>query len=104
MIRYGKLVRDRIPDQIRARGGTCVVRTMEHDAYVAALAAKLVEEAKEFEASLSVEELADVDEVRRALVRALTTRSHFESVRRTKVKIRGAFAGRVFLESVEDQP
>lgn len=68
----GKLVRDRIPDLIRAGGERATVRVLDEREYAVALRAKLFEEATELvEATESVEatgpavteELADVREV-----------------------------------------
>jgi predicted house-cleaning noncanonical NTP pyrophosphatase (MazG superfamily) len=63
----GKLVRDRIPEVIEARGGRAAARVIEdHGAYVAALLDKLVEEAEELRDAppeARLEEAADVHEV-----------------------------------------
>lgn len=40
---YNKLVRDRIPEVIRAKGKSCEVRTMEETEYLAELDRKLRE-------------------------------------------------------------
>lgn len=66
----GKLVRDRIPDLIRADGRVPVIRTLDSNEYLAALLDKLVEEAGELRAAEPehrLAELADVHEVLRAL-------------------------------------
>ena len=44
---YHKLVRDQIPRIIEAGGGRPVTRVLDQDGYLAALRAKLVEEAEE---------------------------------------------------------
>lgn len=66
-----KLVRDRIPDLIRALGRTPVIRTLPDGEYWAALDAKLDEEVAELRAAdtpdATVEEAADVIEVLAAL-------------------------------------
>lgn len=71
----GKLVRDRIPEIIRAAGGTPVVETVtDPERYRALLFAKLREEAGELaEAGCdqdATEELADLREVLHALAAA----------------------------------
>ena len=43
-ITHHKLVRDRIPEMIEASGKTCVTRTLDDAAYLAALDQKLTEE------------------------------------------------------------
>jgi len=62
----GKLVRDRIPDIIRADGGDPHVRVLDDGEYRRALVDKLVEEAleaREASPSALLGELADVFEV-----------------------------------------
>jgi predicted house-cleaning noncanonical NTP pyrophosphatase (MazG superfamily) len=63
----GKLVRDKIPDIIRASGRTAEVRQLDERSYLAALRDKLAEEAAELRGTNSaedvLEEAADVLEV-----------------------------------------
>lgn len=62
----GKLVRDRIPEIIRATGRVPIVTTLSADGYRRALRRKLAEEASEVvgaEDANLLEELADVYEV-----------------------------------------
>jgi predicted house-cleaning noncanonical NTP pyrophosphatase (MazG superfamily) len=100
---YRKLVRDKIPEQIRATGRRCEVRVLKPDAYREALAAKLREECEEYWAERTVDELVDVVEVVRALL-AVDGWSwdQFEHRRLAKLAERGGFSGRVWLESVSD--
>jgi predicted house-cleaning noncanonical NTP pyrophosphatase (MazG superfamily) len=69
----GKLVRDRIPEIIRAEGSRAVTRRLDDDAYRDALLDKLVEEAHELRnaprESAGIGEAADVYEVLLALPR-----------------------------------
>ena len=62
-----KLVRDRIPELIRASGRTPVIRTLSDDGYRAALNAKLDEEVAELRAAhtrdAALAEAADIVEV-----------------------------------------
>ena len=70
MTKFRKLVRDRIPDVIRADGRTPVVEVLPTSQRRPALLAKLLEEASEAAAASDdelPEELADVLEVVRAL-------------------------------------
>ncbi len=63
---HDKLVRDAIPEIIRAAGGSCVTATMDEPEYRRALRDKLVEEAREAAAAHPrdlVAELADLCEV-----------------------------------------
>ena len=59
----GKLVRDGIPEIIRADGAEPVIRTAGDAEIDSLLLAKLVEEVEEYADSREVEELADVVEV-----------------------------------------
>ena len=67
---YDKLVRDRIPEIIQADGKRCVVETLSDEGYLSLLDRKLDEELAEYQESKSLEELADLLEVIRAVVRA----------------------------------
>lgn len=98
---FNKLVRDRIPEIIRSSGETPVTRLLGDQEYLAELVKKLHEEMAEFEADLSLEELADVQEVVFALADALASRAQLESVRQDKAKKRGAFQDKIFLEYTE---
>lgn len=100
---FNKLVRDNVVAQARARGLTVAFHVIEDDTqYLAALADKLAEEAEEFGASLSVEELADVMEVLMTIIEELTTPEHAEAVRSQKASVRGSYTRRIYLESIED--
>ena len=105
MIEYDKLVRDRIPDIIRAAGKTPVVRTIaDSDELKRRLIDKLAEEMQEYKESGSVEEIADIMEV----LQALTEKVHglkWEDVREIqgrKWEERGGFDAGVVLVRVEE--
>jgi predicted house-cleaning noncanonical NTP pyrophosphatase (MazG superfamily) len=102
---YNKLVRDRIPEIIKAEGHQPVTRILDQEGYQAALLAKLLEEAQEASAAPAVDlpaELADVLEVLQALVRALgMIWEDFLSLAARKRAERGGFDDRIFLEHVE---
>jgi predicted house-cleaning noncanonical NTP pyrophosphatase (MazG superfamily) len=66
-----KLVRDRIPDLMRAAGADPVIRYVSADEMPQWLYAKLYEEAGELEQTPSLEECADVLEVLRAIAAIL---------------------------------
>ena len=68
MIRYDKLVRDRIPEIIEANGERCTIRTLSDEEYAQRLDAKLAEELAEYQAGRDIEELVDVIELVRAIV------------------------------------
>lgn len=99
----GKLVRDRIPEIIRASGREPVVRVLDESEYLTELLRKLVEEAEEAASSESdslMEEIADVHEVVLALLAALgASTTTLESLAAQKRSSRGAFQDRLYLES-----
>ena len=101
---YNKLVRDKIPEIIAGDNGkSCVTRIMEDDEYLETLNKKMQEELKEYLESGDVEELADLEEVLRAILDVKNVSyEEFENIRNTKVEKRGAFKKKIFLESVDD--
>ena len=102
---YNKLVRDKIPEIIAGDNGkTCVTRIMEDDEYLKALNTKMQEELKEYLESGEVEELADLEEVLRAILDVKKVScDEFEKIRKAKVNKRGAFKKKIFLESVSEK-
>lgn len=105
--RYHKIVRDRIPELIAAKGGKPESRVLAPDDYARLLREKLVEEARELVGAQTydalVSELADVAEVMAALQRVHSISDEtLAGVRAAKIAERGGFDGRVFLESVTE--
>ncbi|MCR4586950.1 MAG: nucleoside triphosphate pyrophosphohydrolase [Lachnospiraceae bacterium] len=98
----GKLVRDKIPEIIRADGKTPITRIMETDEYLQELDTKLNEEVQEYQADKSIEEMADVLEVLFAICEA---RGHsveeLMRVKETKADKRGGFKDRIYWEGNE---
>ena len=97
-----KLVRDRIPEIIRAKGEEPKTRLVEGVALLQALKDKLVEEvgeARNAPADHLLEEIADVEEVLDALKRAAAIDSvELEQVRTQKRHERGGFEKGIILE------
>jgi predicted house-cleaning noncanonical NTP pyrophosphatase (MazG superfamily) len=105
---YNKLVRDRIPEIMRANGAKPKARILANDdEYRSALLEKLVEEAKETLGAKGglaelVKEIGDVTEVISAIVEAYKLDWNvIEDVRGERLKSRGGFEMRIFLESEE---
>ena len=99
---YNKLVRDKIPEIIRAQGETPHVRILEGEEYLLRLEGKLDEEVTEFHQDKNVEELADILEVVYALAEAIgCSKEELLAVYEKKHKARGGFRDRVFLISKE---
>ena len=96
-----KLVCDKIPEIIRARGGEVRTRVLDEKEFGLELRAKLQEETDEFLESGSPEELADVLEVIFALAQSLgLSRDELEAVRLAKLQERGGFEGRILAELI----
>jgi predicted house-cleaning noncanonical NTP pyrophosphatase (MazG superfamily) len=99
---HNKLVRDKIPKIIKAAGKTCATHILSDEEYIEALETKLNEEVAEYQADKNLEEMADVLEVLQALCIARGyTLDELEAMRETKVKERGGFGDKIFLEYVE---
>src|SRR4051812_29091497 len=99
---YNKLVRDKIPDIIKADGKKFKIRALDDKEHLQELIKKFKEEIAEFEQNPSVEELADIKEITIAIREALGVQTgELEDVRRQKAATNGRFKQKIFLESVE---
>lgn len=87
-----KLVRDLIPDAIRAEGGSPVVRVASEQELDMLLREKIVEEAQELLLSGDAAEIADVLEAIHTLLnlRRVGWRA-IEAIRKQKKRLRGGF-------------
>jgi predicted house-cleaning noncanonical NTP pyrophosphatase (MazG superfamily) len=102
MTEYKKLVRDKIPDIIRAGGEVPNIRILEIAEYFAHLDHKLDEEVAEFHAERNLEELADILEVVYALAEGMgSDKEALEQVYSRKHEARGGFQERILLISKE---
>ena len=100
-MQYHKLVRDKIPQIIRAQGKTCVTEILPEETYREMVDAKLQEELTEYQESKSLEELADLLEVMEAAVKARGyTWEELLAVRDEKREKRGGFEDRILLKEV----
>ena len=102
---YHKLVGDGIPRIIEAGGGQPITRVLDQAGYLAALRAKLIEEAGEARVAPDRQlrsEMADVLEVLRALAVAHgMSWEDVEAEAARKRDERGGFDQRIFLEYVD---
>lgn len=100
---YDKAIRDKIPDRLTSRGIEHSVRRVEPGEFQTYLTAKLQEECDEFTAEPSLEELADVFEVTKALAASLGF-SFDDLVRAANQKVaeRGGFEHRLILDFVDE--
>src|SRR6266705_3549259 len=103
--KVNKLVRDNIPQRIKAGGRIQITRQLDEGRFHIEAKKKLVEESQEVLASKSrddlVEELADVLEVVSAIAGSIgITQTEIEEARKKKSVENGAFEKRIFLESI----
>ena len=99
MKKYNKLVRDKIPEIIRKKGGKAVTHLAGGKEYWKKLKDKLLEEVKEFFKNETTEEFADILEV----IEAIRIFKKFDSkkvlaLKRKKLRERGGFRKRIILE------
>ena len=96
---YNKLVRDNIEEIMISKGAKPVTRILSDEEYLTELNKKLLEEVNEYLESGELEELADIKEVFLAILDAKKiSNENLEEIRINKVKKRGAFKKRLFLE------
>ena len=101
---FNKLVRDRIPEIIKSNGDVPVTHIANDIEFEKALIAKLHEEVDEFIRKPSVEEMADIVEVLRAiLVQNGIDFSLFEEIMSRKREERGGFLQKIILERTENR-
>lgn len=104
IINYDKLVRDKIPDIIKASGKECTTVVLSEDEYLKKIDAKLAEELEEYYKDQNLEELADILEVIYAAAKARGyTIEELEQCRKEKADKRGAFEKRILLKSVSER-
>lgn len=100
---YKKLVRDKIPEIIKSNNEKPITRILDDEEYLKELNLKIQEELKEYLESGDVEELADLEEVLRAILDVKkVTYEEFEEIRNKKVEKRGAFKEKIYLEGVQE--
>lgn len=107
--RYGKLIRDNIPNIIRANGEVPNVRVMATDEYRRELLYKLIEEAEAVrqagydpEGIEFVTELTDLREVLDATIAEFNIDPELlDKLQAERREERGAFVEKYFLESVQ---
>lgn len=101
---YNKLVRDKIPEIIKAKDEEPIIRELSLDEYKLALEAKLKEECQEVISASGkerIEEIADALEVLKALAKLESaTLEEVIDIATQKSAKRGAFEKRIFLEKV----
>ena len=103
IIKYNKLVRDRIPEIIEVSGKTCKTEILKDEEYLRMIDAKLDEELAEYHNDQNIEELADLIEVIYAAAAARGyTIEQLEQVRAAKAEKRGGFQKKILLVEVTE--
>ena len=99
---YNKLVRDRIPEVIKASGKTCEIEIVNGKDKQELLEKKLLEEVNEYLEDKNLEELADVMEVLFGLANELGySEEDLLNKRNEKLEERGGFKEGIVLKSVK---
>lgn len=102
MIKYDKMVRDKIPEIIMRDNKTPSIRIAEKKEILPYLVKKLFEEVKEISENPCCEELVDLETVLRAIKEHMgICDEEFETAYRLKIDRCGGFKKGIILESVE---
>ena len=101
-MKYNKLVRDKIPDIIKQKGSTPVIKIASDEEYLGKLIEKFKEESDEFLKEFSEEELADLLEVIYAICDfKKINRENLEVLRKEKSEKRGSFKNKIILKETK---
>lgn len=98
-MKYNKLVRDKIPEYIKSKGGVPITHIADDEEYWHKLKEKLIEEVKEFTEAESLEEMADVWEIIEAVMDYKKfDKNGLQKIKNKKAKERGKFKNKIILE------
>lgn len=98
-MKYNKLVRDKIPEYIKKKGGTPITHIADEVEYWQKLKEKLLEEAEKFKKDETIEELSDLLEVIGAIIDYKGfSRDEIQKIRDQKAEERGKFKNRIILD------
>ena len=98
-MKYNKLVRDKIPEIIKSKGGVAITHIANDVEYWQKLKEKLQEEVGEFIEAENIEEMADILEVIDAIFNYKKfDEQELKRVKEKKVNERGGFDDKIILE------
>ncbi len=98
-MKYGKLVRDGMPEYIKRKGATPIFHIADEKEYWEKLKAKLQEEAAEFAQSEAASEVVDILEVLDAICAYKNFgKTDIEALKNKKAAERGKFKNKVILD------
>ncbi len=98
-MKYNKLVRDKIPEYIRKKGGNPVTHIASEAEYWQKLKGKLIEEIEEFKKDENIEELADILEVLDAMAEYKGFDiKEVQSAKNKKATEKGKFKDKIILD------
>ena len=102
MIKYNKVIRDKIPEIIADSGKKYTLKQLDDTSFLSELEKKLIEEVNEYTESKDVEELADLLEViyRISELRGVNS-DELDEIRKEKAEKRGKFDDNLFLIDAE---
>jgi predicted house-cleaning noncanonical NTP pyrophosphatase (MazG superfamily) len=106
VIRYNKLIRDRIPEIIKEAGWSPTIRILKKSEFLSAIKKKISEEAGELIRAKDkkgiTDEIIDIQELLDVLASELKlTKTEFRKLQSAKRKKRGGFKKRLFLVKQE---
>lgn len=101
-MKYNKLVRDKIPEIIKADGQIPVTHIANDEEYGKKLLEKLQEEVDEFLKEKNTEELADILEVIDAICKLKNINlKKLQQIKKQKAISRGEFKNKIILEEIK---
>jgi predicted house-cleaning noncanonical NTP pyrophosphatase (MazG superfamily) len=98
-MKYNKLVRDKIPEYIKSKGGVPITHIADDKEYWQKLKEKLTEEINEFVEAENIEEMADILEVIDAICDYKKfDKDELQKTKNKKAEERGKFRDKIILD------